>query len=100
MGEALAMAITKRVSDRITTQLKRYQSILSDAKSRDISESDTVNIVRDMLGDVFGYNKFIEVTSEFAIRGTFVDQAVKVGEEVRFLIEGKAIGVELKDHHV
>lgn len=75
-------------------------SILADAKSRDISESDTVNIVRDMLGDVLGYNKFIDVTSEFAIRGTFVDLAVKVGEEVRFLIEGKAIGVDLKDAHV
>src|SRR3954467_9678259 len=94
------MAIPKRALDRITTQLKRYQAIIADAKSRDISESDTVNIVRDMLGDLFGYNKFIEVTSEFAIRGTFVDLAVKIGEEVRFLIEGKAIGVDLKDHHV
>jgi len=94
------MGISKRVTDRLSTQLKRYQAILTDAKSRDISESDTVNIVRDMLADVFGYNKFVDVTSEFAIRGTYVDLAVKVGEELRFLIEGKAIGAELKDAHV
>ena len=94
------MAVSKRVTDRIIAQLKRYQPVLADAKSRDISKSDTFNIVRDLLGDAFGYNKFIEVTSEFAIRGTFVDLAVKVGEEVRFLIEGKAIGVDLKDSHV
>jgi hypothetical protein len=37
------MGIPKRVSDRITTQLKRYQSILSDANSRDISESDAAH---------------------------------------------------------
>jgi hypothetical protein len=94
------MAISKRVVERITTQLKRYQGVLSDAKNRDISESDTVVIIGDMLADVLGYKKYIEITTEFAIRGTYVDLAVKEGDDVRFLIEAKAIGVALKDAHV
>jgi predicted type IV restriction endonuclease len=53
-----------------------------------------------MLCDLLGYDKYVEVTTEFAIRGTFVDLAVKVGQDTRFLIEAKAIGVELKDIHV
>jgi hypothetical protein len=53
-----------------------------------------------MLADVFGYNKYTEITKEFAIRGTYCDLAVKVGSDIRFLIEAKAIGVELKDNHV
>lgn len=93
------MAISKKVSDRLALQLKKYQSILSEAKDRDISESDTVVIIADMLADLFGYKKYVEITTEFAIRGTFVDLAVKVGNDVRFLIEAKAIGQTLKDNH-
>lgn len=94
------MAVSNKVAERIATQLKKYQGILSDARDRDISESDTVLIIGDMLADVFGYKKYTEITSEFAVRGTYVDLAVKVGNDVRFLIEGKAIGMSLKEHHV
>jgi len=94
------MAISKKVAERITAQLKKYQSILADAKDRDINESDTVVIIGDMLSDMLGYKKYTEITTEFAIRGTYVDLAVKVDSSVRFLLEAKAIGVALKDNHV
>ncbi len=94
------MAISKKVAERIVQQLKRYQSILAEAKDRDISESDTVVIIADMLADILGYKKYIEITTEYAIRGTYVDLAVKVGDEIRFLIEAKAIGATLKDAYV
>ncbi|MEA3195488.1 MAG: hypothetical protein QOD26_3821 [Betaproteobacteria bacterium] len=94
------MGIPARVADRISSQLKKYQSILADAHTRDVSESDTVVIIADMLVDVLGYKKYVEVTTELAIRGTFVDLAVKVGNDIRFLVEAKAIGATLKDAHV
>jgi len=94
------MALSKKVAERIVSQLKRYQGILSEAKNRDISESDTVQIIADMLADVLGYKKYIEITTEHSIRGTYVDLAVKLGEEIRFLIECKAIGATLKETHV
>jgi hypothetical protein len=94
------MAMSKRVLTRVSTQLKRYRTILSEAKDGDISESNTAAIVRDMLSDVFGYKKFSEITSEFAIRSTNVDLAVKVGDDLRFLVETKAVGVSLNDNHV
>jgi len=53
-----------------------------------------------MLADIFGYKKYVEITTEFAIRSTYVDLAVKVGQEIRFLIEAKAVGVALKDFHI
>lgn len=94
------MAIPKKVENRIISTLKKYQGIIANAKDRDISESDTVIIIADMLADLFGYNKYTEITTEFAIRGTFVDLAVKLGQDVRFLIEAKAVGVSLKDTHI
>jgi predicted RecB family endonuclease len=57
------MALSKRVAERIVSQLKRYQGILAEAKNRDISESDTVVIIADMLADVLGYKKYIEITT-------------------------------------
>ncbi len=74
--------------------------MLQLAKDRDVNESDTVSIVNDILGEVFGYDKYLEVTSELAIRGTFCDLALKVDGKIQFLVEVKAIGIELKPNHV
>lgn len=65
-----------------------------------MGESDTVTIVKDMLADVFGYDKYAEVTSEYSIRGTFCDLATKIDGQLQTLIEVKAIGSELKESHV
>ncbi len=74
--------------------------MLAAAKARDVNESDTVIIVTDMLGEVFGYDKYSEITSEHAIRGTFCDLAVRLDGAIQMLIEVKAIGLELKDAFV
>lgn len=94
------MPVGKKAIDRIVSQLKRYQGILKAAKDRDVSESDTAVIIGDILADVLGYEKYVEITTEFAIKGTYVDLAVKVGRDVHFLVEAKAIGVPLKEIHV
>jgi predicted type IV restriction endonuclease len=53
-----------------------------------------------MLADIFGYDKYLDITSEFAIRGTYCDLAVKINNKVEFLIEAKAIGLDLKESHL
>jgi hypothetical protein len=73
---------------------------LATIQKKDISEADTVTVINDILADVCGYDKYHEVTGQYAIRGTFVDLAVKVDENIRFLIEVKAVGIELKDIHI
>lgn len=93
-------AIPKKVSERLVAGIKRYQPILASAKARDVGEADTVTIVKDMLSDIFGYDKYAELTSEFAIRGTYCDLATKIDGVLQTLIEVKAIGLELKDQHV
>jgi hypothetical protein len=89
-----------RVEARIGAQLKKYQPVLEQAKQKDISESDTCLIIRDLLCDVLGYKKFEDITTEHNIRGNFVDLAVHTDGKMRFLIEAKAIGITLKDQHV
>lgn len=92
--------IPNRAADRIRDAIKKFQPILASAKARDVNESDTVVIVTDLLQYVFGYDKYAEITSEHTIRGTFCDLAVKIDGALAFLLEVKAIGLELKDSHV
>jgi len=92
--------VPTKVYERIIAGIKRYQPILASAKSRDVGESDTVTIIVDMLADIFGYDKFLEITSEHSIRGTFCDLATKIDGVLQLLIEVKAIGLDLKEAHV
>lgn len=92
--------VPSRVYDRLLTGLKRFQPILTAAKARDAGESDTSTIVKDLLSEVFGYDKYAEITSEYMIKGTYCDLAVKLEGKLQILVEVKAIGLELKDTHV
>lgn len=94
------MAIPKKALTRAADGLKRFQPVLASAKSRDVNESDTAVIVTDVLQDIFGYDKYTEITSEYMIRSTYCDLAIKLGGQIALLIEVKAIGLELKDAHV
>jgi hypothetical protein len=88
-----------RVSDRLSASLKRFQPIVQSATTRDVNESDTVIIVTDMMSDLFGYDKYSELTSEYSVRSTFCDLATKIEGKTQCLIEVKAIGLDLKDNH-
>jgi hypothetical protein len=93
-------SIPSKISARINAGIKRFQPILAAAKARDINESDTVVIVTDMLQDVFGYDKYTEITSEHSVKSTFVDLAIKLDGTLVLLLELKAIGMDLKDAYV
>jgi hypothetical protein len=93
------MTIPAKVAERLASGLKRFAPVLSAARSRDVNESDTSMIVTDMLADVFGYDKYTEITRELAIRGTYCDLATRIDGKFQMLIEVKAIGLELKDAH-
>lgn len=92
--------IPKKVVDRFVTSVPKFQKVLKLAKDREINEADTVEILTDILEAVFGYDKYVELTSEYAIRGRYCDIAVKIGGNVQFIMEAKAVGIDLKENHI
>jgi hypothetical protein len=92
--------IPRKVAERFVKAVPKFQKVLQIAKDRDVNESDTVAILNDIFGDVLGYDKYLEVTSELAIRGTYCDLALRVDDKVQFIIEAKAIGIDLKENHM
>jgi len=91
--------IPVKVLDRFKDNLNKIQKVIEQAKNRDINEADTVVIVSDMLALLFGYDKYTEVTREYAIKSTYCDLAIKIEEKLKFLIEVKAIGITLSEKH-
>lgn len=95
------MAILQsKLQSRLVSGIKKFQNILDKAKVKDINESDTVVIVADILSELFGYDKYLDITSEYAIKKTYCDLALRVDGKIRFLLEVKAIGIDLKDDYI
>jgi hypothetical protein len=92
--------IPQRVSDRLVVGIKKFKVVLADAHEQKKNESDTVAIITDILFEIFGYDKYSEITSEIAIRGTYCDLATKVDNRISSLIEAKAIYHELNNANV
>ncbi len=92
--------VNQKVLDRIREGLKKFQPIVESAKIRDVNESDTVVLLTGILSEVLGFDKYTDITTELAIRGTFCDLALKVNGKIEILLEAKAVGIELKEQHV
>ncbi|MFM7024096.1 MAG: type I restriction enzyme HsdR N-terminal domain-containing protein [Flavobacteriales bacterium] len=92
--------IPQKVQSRIVEGLKRFQPIIESAKIRDVNESDTVVLLTGVLSEILGFDKYVDVTTELAIRGTYCDLALKVDGKISVLIEAKAVGVELREQHI
>jgi predicted type IV restriction endonuclease len=89
-----------KIATRVAAALKKFQPILDEARKRDVNESDTVTLVVDILHELLGYDKYGEITSEHAIRGTYCDLAIKLEGKLTVLLEIKAIGLDLRDNHI
>lgn len=93
-------AIPKKAVARYQKSVSKFQRVLKIAQDRDVNEADTVSIIQDMLSEVFGFDKYLEITSEYAIRGTYCDLAIKIDDKTHYLLEVKAIGLTLKESHL
>ncbi len=88
------------VLKRLSATVPKFKKILANAKERDVNESDTVTIITDMLEEVFGFDKYSDITREFGIQGTYCDLAIKTNKKIEYLIEVKAIGLDLNRKHL
>ena len=70
------------------------------AQEQNLYEADTVQRVIRFLEQVLGYNPMTEITREKQVKDKYVDLAVKVEDVVKFLIEVKSAGTELRDRHI
>lgn len=93
------MAVALKWMEMLRAGVKKYRPLIAAAQARDVNEADTVTLVRDMLAEVFGFDRYAEVTGEYAINRTYCDLAMKIDGKLMVLCEVKAIGLALKEQH-
>jgi predicted type IV restriction endonuclease len=89
--------IPAKVELRIKDAMKRFQPVIEQAKARDVGEADTSTLVKDILAELFGYDKYTEITAEYLIKGTYCDLAIRIDGKLTLLVEVKAVNHELKE---
>jgi len=62
MEVAVMLKIPATVVKRLKAEIPKFQKILEAARSQDINEADTVVIVTDMLEQVFGLDKYTDIS--------------------------------------
>jgi predicted type IV restriction endonuclease len=94
------LKISSKVSERIASKIKHYQRIAIQQRDRDVAEADTVTLVKDILSDICGFDKYQELTSEQQIKGTYCDLAIKLDGKIKVLLEIKSAGMTLSNSHL
>lgn len=86
--------------DQIKTSLRRFQRPLTDLVDRDANEGDTRLLVTDFLCDALGYDKYEDLTTEFAVRGEFADYGIRIDKQLVAFIEVKRAAQKLNARHL
>jgi hypothetical protein len=86
---------TKMIED-----LKNYKKAYLDTQYVDLDESATRVMVNHLLTDVLGYKMIEEIKTEYMIRGTYADYVIQIKGKRLFLIEVKALPLELSVKHL
>ena len=85
---------------RVRTAIQRFARPLSDLIARDANEGDTRLFVTDFLCEALGFDKYADLTTEFAVRGEFADYGVRVEKQLVAFIEVKRVSTKLTERHL
>jgi Type I restriction enzyme R protein N terminus (HSDR_N) len=86
--------------ERVRNAIKKFSRPLADLLARDANEGDTRLAVTDFLCEGLGYDKYIDLTTEYAVRGEFADYGVRIDKELVAFIEVKRIATKLNSKHL
>ncbi|MGX5695444.1 type I restriction enzyme HsdR N-terminal domain-containing protein [Agromyces soli] len=86
--------------DDIRSALRKFQRPLQDLVERDANEGDTRLLVTDFLCMALGYDKYDDLTTEYAVRGEFADYGVRIDKQLIAFIEVKRAAQKLNARHL
>lgn len=90
-------AIIDPTAFRLAVGLERYRPLLIAARACGADEAATRVLVEDLLADVFGYDKYTQMSAEYLERGACCDLALQLGGTAAMLIEVRAAGTRVGD---
>jgi predicted type IV restriction endonuclease len=85
---------------RISNSIKKLNKPTLLLKEKDALEADTRHLVTDILVDALGYDKYENLTAEFAVKGDFADYGIRIDKQLEAFIEVKRISQKLSPSHL
>ena len=85
---------------KLQTALKAYKKQYLDRKHAELDESGTRIMINSFLSEVLGYKPLEEIKTEYMIRGTYADYVVQLDGTRHFLVEVKAVSLDLSEKHL
>jgi hypothetical protein len=92
--------LTESKKQKMITALKAYRKRFFAKEINDLDESGTRLMVNRLLTDVLCYQSIEEIKTEYMIRGTYADYVVQTKGDRKFLVEVKALSLNLTDKHL
>lgn len=85
---------------QIEYALREYRKKYLTKKYTELDESATRIMVNALLSKVLGYKELEDIKTEYEIRGTYADYVIQIARKKWFVVEVKAISVNLNEHHI
>jgi hypothetical protein len=92
--------LTTIKKQKLSASLKAYKKQYLDTGLVDLDESGTRLMINHFLCEVLGYRPIEEVKTEYMIKGTYADYVVQLGGVRHFLVEVKALSLQLSNKHL
>lgn len=89
-------------------QEKACEKALREYRKKYLSRKENLNadeatariMINNFLSQVLGYLETIDISTEYTIKGTYVDYVIKLNKKIQFVVEAKAVSIDLNEHHV
>jgi hypothetical protein len=85
---------------KLQAAIKAYTKRYLNGKIVDLDESGTRLMINTFLTNVLGFTPIEEVKTEYMIRGTYADYMIQIKGARHFLVEVKALSLNLSDKHL
>jgi hypothetical protein len=85
---------------QIKKTLKKFQKLAKEYIESSANEAQTRIIVNGILEDMLGYDRYSDISVEQMTHHDFMDYGIKIGGELKMIIEAKASTVKLTERHL
>jgi hypothetical protein len=92
--------LTKSKMGHLIDSLKDYHKQYLKKLNPELDESGTRIMINSFLTEVLGFTPIEEVKTEYMIRGTYADYVIQLKGVRHFLVEVKALGIDLSEKHL
>lgn len=92
--------LSKVKKRKIFSLLRGFRKKYLLGRYNELDESATRLMINDFLSNILGFASLDEIKTEYMIRGTYADYVVQIKGKQFFIVEVKAMPIELSEKHL